>query len=57
MYLGIFVAIGTALTIFIVGTSYSQIIELFPTGGGGYLVGKQASFTNAWDDFRMFPSD
>lgn len=36
--LGIFVAIGSALTIFIVGTSYSHIIELFPAGGGGYLV-------------------
>ncbi len=38
IYLGIFVAIGSALTIFIIAASYSQIIELFPTGGGGYLV-------------------
>jgi len=38
IYLGIFVALGTAITIFIISTSYSQIIELFPTGGGGYLV-------------------
>ncbi len=37
-YLGIFVALGTAITIFIISSSYSQIIELFPTGGGGYLV-------------------
>ena len=37
-YLGIFVAILTALTVFIVSASYSQIIELFPSGGGGYLV-------------------
>jgi amino acid transporter len=37
-FLAIFVAIGTALTILIISTSYSQIIELFPTGGGGYLV-------------------
>lgn len=37
-YLGIFVALGTGITIFIIATSYSQIIELFPTGGGGYLV-------------------
>jgi amino acid transporter len=28
----------TAATIFIIAASYSQIIELFPTGGGGYLV-------------------
>lgn len=37
-YLSIFVAIGTVLTIFVISTSYSQIVELFPTGGGGYLV-------------------
>src|ERR1035437_10011537 len=38
IYLAIFVAIGIILTIFVISTSYSQIIELFPTGGGGYLV-------------------
>lgn len=38
IYLAIFVALGTALTVFIISASYSQIIELFPTGGGGYLV-------------------
>jgi amino acid transporter len=38
IYLAIFVAIGIILTIFIISTSYSQIVELFPTGGGGYLV-------------------
>lgn len=37
-YLGIFVALITVITIFIISNSYSQIIELFPTGGGGYLV-------------------
>ncbi len=37
-FLSIFVALGTVITIFIVSASYSQIIELFPTGGGGYLV-------------------
>ena len=37
-YLGIFVALATAITIFVVSTSYSQIIEQFPTGGGGYVV-------------------
>ena len=37
-YLSIFVAIGTVLTIFIICSSYSQIVELFPHGGGGYLV-------------------
>jgi amino acid transporter len=37
-YLSLFVAAGTVLTIIIVCSSYSQIIEAFPTGGGGYLV-------------------
>jgi len=38
IYLAIFVAISIVLTIFVISTSYSQIVELFPTGGGGYLV-------------------
>lgn len=38
MYLSVFVALASAFTIFVISTSYSQIIELFPTGGGGYLV-------------------
>ncbi len=36
--LAIFVALATALTIFVISSSYKQIIELFPAGGGGYLV-------------------
>lgn len=38
IYLAVFVAISIILTILVISTSYSQIIELFPTGGGGYLV-------------------
>ncbi len=38
MFLGIFVAFATVITIFVISSSYSQIVELFPTGGGGYLV-------------------
>ncbi|MGH7452958.1 MAG: amino acid transporter, partial [bacterium] len=37
-HLAIFIALGSALTIFVISASYSQIIELFPSGGGGYLV-------------------
>src|ERR1700690_3277862 len=37
-YLCVFVGLASALTVFIISASYSQIIELFPTGGGGYLV-------------------
>ena len=36
--LALALAILMALTVFIISASYSQIIELFPTGGGGYLV-------------------
>jgi len=38
VYLSVFVAIMSGITVFIIAASYSQIIELFPTGGGGYLV-------------------
>ena len=37
-HLAIFVAIASVVTVLIISASYSQIIELFPTGGGGYLV-------------------
>jgi amino acid transporter len=37
-YLALPLAILTAITVFVISASYSQIIELFPTGGGGYLV-------------------
>lgn len=40
-YLGLLVAAATAITIFIISESYNQVIELFPTGGGGYLVASQ----------------
>jgi len=37
-HLGLFVALGTVITVFVISAGYSQIIELFPAGGGGYLV-------------------
>src|SRR5579862_1481323 len=37
-FLAPFLVLATAATVFIISASYSQIIELFPTGGGGYLV-------------------
>ncbi|MCX6271800.1 MAG: APC family permease [Bacteroidetes bacterium] len=37
-HLSIFIALGIAVTIFLIGSSYSQIIKLFPSGGGGYKV-------------------
>ncbi|MCY2927240.1 MAG: APC family permease, partial [Planctomycetota bacterium] len=38
MYLGVFVALAMAVTVLVISSSYSQIVELFPSGGGGYLV-------------------
>ncbi|MFH0888794.1 MAG: APC family permease [Planctomycetota bacterium] len=37
-FLAVYLAIATALTIGIITLSYNQIIELFPLGGGGYVV-------------------
>ncbi|MCX6112227.1 MAG: APC family permease, partial [Proteobacteria bacterium] len=37
-YLAVFLALATAMTVFIISYSYSRIIEYFPTGGGGYIV-------------------
>ena len=37
-HLALFLAIATAITVFIVALAYNQVIELFPTGGGGYRV-------------------
>jgi amino acid transporter len=36
--LSMFVALGCVITIGVICASYRQIIELFPSGGGGYLV-------------------
>ena len=36
--LGLYLAVATALTVFIIAVSYNQVIELFPSGGGGYKV-------------------
>ena len=37
-YLSVFLALATALTVFIISAAYSRIIEHFPHGGGGYIV-------------------
>lgn len=37
-HLGLYMAIATAVTVFIIALAYNQVIELFPTGGGGYRV-------------------
>jgi len=37
-HLSILVGIAAVITIFVISSSYNQIVELFPSGGGGYLV-------------------
>jgi amino acid transporter len=37
-HLAILIAIASAITVFLISASYSQLIEVFPSGGGGYLV-------------------
>lgn len=49
--LAIYLAIATALTVFIISFAYTQVIELFPNGGGGYrvatrLLGKYAGLVS-----------
>jgi amino acid transporter len=36
--LAVWLAVGTALTVFVISYAYSRIIEHFPSGGGGYVV-------------------
>ena len=37
-HFGLYLALATALTVFIIAFAYNQVIELFPTGGGGYRI-------------------
>jgi amino acid transporter len=38
-HLALYLMLAMVGTVFLISGSYAQIIELFPTGGGGYLVG------------------
>lgn len=37
----LYIAIATAITVFVISVGYNQVIELFPSGGGGYKVASQ----------------
>lgn len=37
-HFGLYLALATAVTVFVIAFAYNQVIELFPTGGGGYRV-------------------
>lgn len=38
IYLALFLALATSVTVFVISYAYSRIIEHFPHGGGGYIV-------------------
>src|SRR5207302_1105334 len=35
-HLALYLALATAITVFVIALAYNQVIELFPSGGGGY---------------------
>ena len=37
-HLALYIAVATAITVFLIALAYNQVIELFPSGGGGYKV-------------------
>ena len=37
-HLGLYLALAMVVTVFVIALAYNQVIELFPTGGGGYRV-------------------
>src|ERR1700751_6397669 len=37
-HLGLYMAVATAVTVLVIAMAYNQVIELFPSGGGGYKV-------------------
>lgn len=40
-HFALYIAIMTAITVFVISLGYNQVIELFPSGGGGYKVASQ----------------
>jgi amino acid transporter len=40
-HLALYIAMAMAVTVFIISLGYNQVIELFPSGGGGYKVASQ----------------
>jgi amino acid transporter len=40
-HLALYIAAATIVTVFIISVAYNQVIELFPSGGGGYKVATQ----------------
>jgi hypothetical protein len=55
-YLALFLALATAITVFIISYAYSRIIEHFPTGGGGYVVATHTLGRKGGRGLRMRPA-
>src|ERR1700734_3412872 len=45
-HFALYIAIATAITVFVISIGYNQVIELFPSGGGGYKVASQLLGSN-----------
>ena len=46
-HFALYLAIATAITVFVIALAYNQVIELFPSGGGGYKAATQLVGPNA----------
>ena len=60
--LRLYMALATAITVFVIAIAYNQVIELFPTGGGGYkvatsLIGPHAGLISAFGTDRRLCAD
>src|SRR5476649_1458556 len=40
-HLALYIALAVAITVFVISLGYNQVIELFPSGGGGYKIATQ----------------
>src|SRR5579872_3851128 len=40
-HFALYIALAMAITVFVISLGYNQVIELFPSGGGGYKVASQ----------------
>ncbi|HVP14246.1 MAG TPA: APC family permease [Terriglobales bacterium] len=47
VHLALYLMLATVLTVFLISASYSQVLEVFPAGGGGYVVATKLLGPNA----------
>ena len=51
-HFALYIAIATFVTVFVISLGYNQVIELFPSGGGGYKVASRLLGPYIGLDFR-----